>query len=60
MLPAFNLHIAGAKRALASGDAQGSQVLLRKALSVASRMQDGARKGLCLRILKWLRKGVQS
>jgi len=60
MLPAFNLHMSGAKSALAGGNRDHANALVRKALGIASRMNDGKRKGLCLRILKWLRKGIQS
>ncbi len=60
MLPAFNLHMSGAKSALAGGNRDHANAMVRKALSIANRMQDGQRIGLCLRILKWLRKGIQS
>jgi hypothetical protein len=60
METAFNFHMSGAKRALAGGNRDQASTLVRKALSISNRMQDGQRIGLCLRILKWLRKGVQS
>lgn len=59
MLPAFNLHMSGAKSALAGGNHDHASALVRKALGIASRMNDGKRKGLCLRILKWLKAGVR-
>ena len=52
--------MSGAKSALAGGNRDHANAMVRKALSIANRMQDGQRIGLCLRILKWLRKGIQS
>lgn len=58
-MEAFNFHVDGSLRALAAGNSQGSAALLRQALSIANRMQDGQRIGLCLRILKWMKAGVR-
>lgn len=60
MLWSFNFHMMGAQRALAAGRQTYASTLVRKALSIANRMQDGQRIGLCLRILKWLKQAVSS